>query len=75
VSCVRCNRAIPVSAKVFGIQNEIKSGEQNVPHAFVARCQMCENESVYEIKDLKRFDGEPPKRMGRSKRRRAAGAS
>jgi len=57
VSCVRCCRPISVSAKVFSL----------LPHTFVARCQMCEHESVYEIKDLKRFDRELPKRLTKAR--------
>jgi len=72
VSCVRCGEPIPVSAKVVSLQDEIAQGEENVPHAFVARCHMCGHESVYEIKDLRRFGGEPPKRMW--SRTRTAGA-
>jgi hypothetical protein len=63
VSCVRCREPIPVSAKVVSLQDEIAQGENNVPHAFPARCYLCEQESVYEIKDLRRFDGEPPRRQ------------
>jgi hypothetical protein len=57
VSCVFCGRPISVSAKVVSL----------LPHAFVARCQICEHESVYEIKDLKRFDTEPPIRLAKAR--------
>jgi hypothetical protein len=72
VSCAFCGEPIPVSNKVVSLQNEIAQGERNVPHAFTARCQVCEHESVYEIKGLQRFDGEPPRRAGRPRRARAA---
>jgi hypothetical protein len=65
VSCARCGKPIPVSAKVVSIHDEIAQGEANVPHAFVARCPMCEYESVYEIGHVRRFDGEPPRRHRR----------
>jgi hypothetical protein len=72
VSCVGCGKPIPVSAKVVTIQDEIEHGEQNVPHAFVARCRMCEHESVYAVSDIHRFDGEPPRRHRRMARAKAA---
>jgi hypothetical protein len=65
VSCVRCSKPIPVSAKVVSLQDEIAQGEENAPHAFAARCPTSEQESVYEIKDLQRFDGELPRRKSR----------
>ena len=71
VSCVRCGELIPVSAKVVSLQEEIENGEPNAPHAFVARCRECLYESVYEIKDVQRFDGEPPRRHGRARARAA----
>jgi len=62
VLCVRCGQPIPVSAKVVSLQDEVEAGKDNAPHTFSARCLLCEQESVYEIKDLRRFDGEPRKR-------------
>jgi len=62
VSCTRCDAPIPVSAKVVGLQDEIAKGETNAPYTFVARCKVCCYETVYEIKDVQKFDGEPPKR-------------
>jgi hypothetical protein len=72
VSCVRCGEPIPVSAKVVSLEDEIAQGETNVLHAFVARCQICVSESVYEVADIQRFDGEPPRRRSRTARARAA---
>jgi hypothetical protein len=72
VCCVRCGKPIPISAKVVSIQDEIEQGEQNVPHAFVARCPLCEHESVYAVSDIHRFVGEPPKRHRRMARAQAA---
>ena len=54
VSCVRCREPIPVSAKVVSLQDEIAQGENNVPQTFSARCYLCEQESVYETKDLRK---------------------
>ena len=71
VLCVRCNEPIPISAKVASLQDEIEHQETNAPHAFVARCKLCEYERVYAITDIRRLDGEPRRRMSRT---RAAGA-
>lgn len=62
VSCVRCGAAIPISEKVTDLENEIARGEVNVPHAFTARCKVCEWESVYQISDIRTFEGQPTKR-------------
>jgi len=70
VSCLRCGEPIPVSAKVASLQDEIESRETNAPHAFAARCKLCEYEDVYLISAVKNFDGVPRKRI----RARAAGA-
>jgi hypothetical protein len=67
VSCMRCGESIPVSARVASLQDEIAQGVENAPHAFAARCQMCEQESVYEMKDLQRFDGEPRIRLTKAR--------
>jgi hypothetical protein len=72
VPCLRCGERIVVSAKVVSIQAEIENGELNAPHAFVARCRMCEYESVYQIKDVQTFDGEPSRPRRRMVRARAA---
>jgi len=72
VSCAWCGELIPVSATVVSLEDEIARGEINVPHAFVARCQICVNESVYEIGDVQRLDGEPPRRRSRMARAQAA---
>ena len=71
VSCVWCGEPIPVSAKAVSLQDEIEQGEANAPYAFVVRCQLCEYESVYEIRCVKRLDGEPPRRRGRARARAA----
>ena len=69
LSCVRCGEPIPVSAKIVSLQDRIAWGDTDVPYAFVLRCKACQFESVYEIKDVQRFDGEP---RGRKVRARAA---
>jgi len=72
VPCVRCGERIVVSAKVVSLQQEIENGETNTPYAFVARCRTCECESVYEIRCVQNFKGEPPRRRRRVTQPRAA---
>ena len=66
VYCDRCAIPIPVSAKVISLQDDIARGRDDAPQAFVARCWICRYESVYEIKRIQKFDGEPPKRKGQA---------
>lgn len=70
VCCRWCREPIPVSERVVILQDAVRS-EANLPHTFVARCKLCEYESIYTISDLQRFEGEPRKRASRAK---AAGA-
>ena len=65
VLCLRCGEPIPISAKVANLQDELKYADPNASHTFIARCGLCESESVYSSKDLKKFDGEPRKRARR----------
>jgi hypothetical protein len=71
VSCVRCGEPIPISAKVASLQDETENRGTNPPHAFIARCRLCEYETVYTISDVQGFEGEPRKRLSRT---RAAGS-
>jgi hypothetical protein len=72
VLCSRCNEPIPVSAKIISLQDEFEYTDTGAPRAFTARCRVCEEESVYAVTDVQRFDGEPRNR--RVKAQRAAGA-
>jgi hypothetical protein len=65
VTCFRCGEPILVSAKVVGLQEEIARRETNAPLAFVARCRRCELESVYAIRQVQKFEGEPRSRISR----------
>ena len=66
VPCRRCNEPIPVSSKVVRLQDQ-----SDAPGGFVARCRVCEHESVYAIRDVQKFDGEPRKRISRGRAARA----
>ena len=70
VLCNRCKEPIPVSAKIISLRDEVQHDDSDAPNGFTARCRFCEHEGVYAIKDVKRLDGEPPKRILRA---RAAG--
>lgn len=61
---------IAVSLKVVSLQDEIEYRETNVNYTFMACCKMCESESVYAIRDVRSFDGQPRKRTSKA---RAAG--
>jgi len=63
VSCVRCGDPIPVSARVASLQDQIAQREAHAPHAFVARCKLCEHESVYAVRHVQWFNGEPRRRI------------
>jgi len=67
VLCRRCNQPIPVSAKVASLQDEFEFTETDAPGGFVARCRVCEHESVYAITAVQRLEGEPRKRTLRAR--------
>ncbi len=69
VFCLRCGEPIAVSPRIVSLQGETEQQESEGPRSFVARCKLCEYESMYEVTKVQRFDGEPRKR---TKRMRAA---
>ena len=71
VPCSRCNEPIPVPSRVVNLQDEIGQDETNVTHTFAARCKMCEFESVYAIREVQVFDGEPRKPTSKTRAARA----
>lgn len=72
VSCIWCREPIAISAKVADLQHELQSEETNPPHAFIARCKLCECENIYSITDIQTYDGEPRRRKAKA---RAAGSA
>jgi hypothetical protein len=61
VLCRRCREPIPVSSKLHDLQNE-QTEDANAPCTFTARCRLCEYESVYVVRDIRKFDGKPRNR-------------
>ena len=64
VKCRHCGAAIPVSAKVARLKDEIRDREadKELLHSFLARCRTCESESRYTVSEVHEFSGEPHKR-------------
>lgn len=71
VLCSRCNEPIAVPSRVASLQNEIEHEDKSVPHSFVARCKLCEYESVYAVDAVKTFEGQPRRRGVRTRAARA----
>jgi hypothetical protein len=63
VSCLRCRRPVPVSARVANFQDQIENGRTDIPHTFIARCKLCGHEALYLITAVEKFDGEPRTRI------------
>jgi len=61
VSCARCREPILIPAKVISLWEQIGAAEAYAPRSFVARCKSCVCESVYTIREVQVFDGEPRK--------------
>jgi predicted nucleic-acid-binding Zn-ribbon protein len=49
VSCARCGAPTLVSAKAVSLQDEIAQRETSAPRVFVARCMLCEYDSLYAL--------------------------
>jgi hypothetical protein len=69
VSCLRCGAPIPVSVK-HSSPDEIT----NASLSFTLRCRACEEESVYALSEMKKFEGEPKTRRSRQYPPRSAKA-
>jgi hypothetical protein len=59
VLCRRRREPIPVPSKLRDLQNE---PTENVSSTFPARCHFCEYESVYAVRDIRKFEGKPRNR-------------
>jgi hypothetical protein len=59
VFCGRCREPIPVSSKVVRQQDEIENEVTKAPYTFPLRCRYCEQEGIYAISEVRKFDGEP----------------
>jgi hypothetical protein len=71
VLCHRCNAPIPVSQRIVSLRDDRAESEASSPHSFVARCKLCESESVYAVTDAQPFEGEPRKRTAKARAARA----
>jgi len=67
VVCIWCGEPIAVSARVATLQDKLESEETNPPHAFIARCKLCECENVYSVADIQACEGVPRKRNSRGR--------
>jgi hypothetical protein len=68
VLCRQCGQPIPASPRVVDLQEENESTDSHAPRAFVARCRLCDHESVYPVSDIRRFEGEPRPRSSKARR-------
>lgn len=65
VFCPRCNEPIPVSQELFDLQNDYRHAD--APGGLIARCRVCEHESVYAIRNVQRLTGEPRRQDSRAR--------
>ena len=71
VRCSRCEERIPVPRRAAALYEELKHGEvsdgQEVKsRAFMLRCKACNEEGVYEIKEMQEFEGTPRVRTSKT---------
>ena len=64
---MRCRAPIPVSSTIISLQSEREYHEEGVSFTFAARCRLCEQENIYSIADVQQFEGEPRRRMSRTR--------
>ena len=71
VPCSRCEERIPVPRWAAVLYEELKRGEvsegQDVKsRAFTLRCKACNEEGVYQIKEVQEFEGMPRVRASKA---------
>ena len=71
VLCHRCNAPIPVSQRIVSLREDSAEVGASSTHSFMARCKVCESESVYAVADVKTIDGEPRRRKAKARAARA----
>jgi hypothetical protein len=70
VLCSRCKEPIAVPKRAAILFEELKQGNvtdgQDVKaRALILRCKACDGESVYEVREIREFDGWPRTRIVR----------
>jgi hypothetical protein len=75
VLCSRCEERIPVPRTTALLYEELKRGEVSEgqdakSRAFTLRCKVCNEESVYGVKEILEFEG--PRRVRASEGKRAS---
>jgi hypothetical protein len=70
VLCSRCKEPIAVPKRAAVLFEELKQGKvtegQDVKaRAMTLRCKACDGESVYEIREIREFEGSPRTRIRR----------
>jgi hypothetical protein len=71
VLCHRCNAPIPVSQRIVSLREDAEEGGASSTHSFMARCKLCESESVYAVTGVQTFEGEPRRRGAKARAARA----
>jgi hypothetical protein len=79
VLCSRCEERIPVPRSTAVLYEELKrsegsEGQDAKSRAFTLRCKVCNEESVYGVKEVLEFEGSPRLRTSEGKRASAAHA-